>query len=187
VIRGFGRRLIAVFEQRVAEVDVRHRFVRVFDDRFGVERARDGALAVHVQQRPEIRQRAEVCRFPREHVRVRAFGLLVTREILQTARARKAQGYVIGMLFDERVDADERFLVGEGLSADAHRHRNAARRRLERAGGCRVHRLVIGAKRRRDYASSERAPVNVNNGSRSPEKNAIMSLTIARALSSVRW
>ena len=47
-------------------------------------------------------------------------------------------------------------------------------------------RVVIGAERRRDYASSERASTNVKNGSRSPEKNAIMSLTIARQLSSVR-
>jgi hypothetical protein len=50
-----------------------------------------------------------------------------------------------------------------------------------------VRMLVIGAGRRRNYASSERAPVKVKIGSRSPEKNAIMSLTIARQLSSVIW
>ncbi len=153
--------------------------------RLGVERARDDALPVHVKERTEIGQRAEVHRVALEHVGVAAFGRLIPREVFLAAGAREEQLHIVGMLFDEGIDARERFLVGEGLRAHTHRHRGTTRHRLARAGVLGIHQFIIGARGRRDYASSERAPVKVKIGSRSPEKNAIMSETIARQLSSV--
>ena len=170
-VRRLGAGDVAVFEQRVAEVHVRHRFVRMLDDGLRMEGAGDDAFAVHVQERTEVGQRAEMRRIAGQEIAVGPLRLGIAREIFQAAGTAEQQREIVRILGQERVDPRQRFLIGEALRADAHRHR--------------VHEPIIGAPRRRDYASTRFAPTKVKNGSRSPEKNAVMSPTIAPQPSAV--
>jgi hypothetical protein len=118
-----GRVGLAVFGERVPEIDVGQRFVRMFDRRLRVERARDVARSGNVEQCPEIGERAEMRRVAREHVEIRAFGFDVPREIVQRTRAREAKPDRVRFGGDQRVDALDHIGTGERLRGHAHRHR----------------------------------------------------------------
>ena len=80
------RRELAVFDERVAEVDARDRLSRMLDHRLGVERPRTVARARGVQDRSEVRERSEMRRVAFEDRNVGVVGRAHPPELFERDR-----------------------------------------------------------------------------------------------------
>ena len=189
-IHRFGRGEFAVFDSALPMIHVGHRFVRMFDERLWCRararrRARRARAAAN-RDSSARRSAPDRARAARRYARFASSLRAISSR--QHARANSSRD-VVRMLL---------------RAARRSRQRVARRRRPARVTriaivarlGCRTNAAPAASDSIDSSSAPEGAgitrrasgrPTNVKNGSRSPEKNAIMSPTIALQLSSVRW